>query len=228
MAKSTGNVVNPFFAIERFGVDAVRYYMAHDGGIRDDADYENSYATDRYRTDLFGGLGNLASRVTRGKSWDVRRAVERGTNGELQRFLGKSEGNHQGTLTNLPQKVALKFDELDSGAALREIMDVIYSTNSFIHASAPWNIAKVSSDSDELDRIIFLCAESLRICGILLQPFMPSKTDALLSMLGVGKNNRTFADTSFGVDHHYGTPLPGVSLGRGLEGVLFPPLATEF
>ena len=228
MAKSTGNVVNPFFSIERFGVDAIRYYMAHDGGIRDDSDYENSYATDRYRKDLFGGLGNLASRVTRGKSWDVRRAVERGTNGELQMFQGNPAENHQRMLTDLPQRVALKFDELDSGAALREIMDVVYSTNSFIHSAAPWNVAKTSSNTDELDWIIFLCAESLRVCGILLQPFMPSKTNALLGMLGVGKNKRAFADASFGVDDQYGTPLPGVTLGRGLEGVLFPPLATEF
>ena len=76
MSKSEGNVVNPFFAINRFGVDVMRYYMVHDGGIVDDADYENLFIVDRYKKDLQGGLGNLLSRVVRGQKWSVPDSVK--------------------------------------------------------------------------------------------------------------------------------------------------------
>lgn len=76
MAKSTGNVVNPFFALDRFGVDVMRFYLAHDGGIAQDADYTNDYILERHRVILQGQLGNLASRLIRGKGWDLKSVVE--------------------------------------------------------------------------------------------------------------------------------------------------------
>lgn len=76
MAKSTGMVVNPFFAISRFGVDCMRYYLALDGGTMDDSSYDNSFIIRQYNRGLRCGLGNLAQRLIRGKGWDVRRAVK--------------------------------------------------------------------------------------------------------------------------------------------------------
>lgn len=76
MSKSLGNVVNPFFAIKRFGVDGMRYFLARNGGIKDDAMYDNSFIIERYKIDLQFGLGNLLSRVVRGKGWSVRQAVQ--------------------------------------------------------------------------------------------------------------------------------------------------------
>ena len=75
MSKSAGNGVNPFWAMERFGVDAIRFYMAHNGGIVDDAMYENSFITEVYNHLLRGGLGNLVQRVFRSKHFSVRGAV---------------------------------------------------------------------------------------------------------------------------------------------------------
>jgi methionyl-tRNA synthetase len=228
MAKSTGNVVNPFFAIDRFGVDTVRYYMAHDGGIRDDADYENQFVVDRYKKDLSGGLGNLLSRITRGKGWDVRRAVSTNSRAHEDIFVTSKRAVQRQKLVDLPGIVAQKFDMLDSGAALREIIQVIYHTNSYLQGAAPWDLVKDPKRDKEVDEIIYLCAESLRICGILLQPYMPSKMKSLLDILGVHEDKRMFSDAVLGGDFTYGAPLPGVSVGQGLKGVLFPPLTTEF
>ena len=125
MSKSTGNVVNPFFAIDRFGVDTMRYYLAHDGGIRDDADYENRYIVDRYKKGLQGGLGNLASRITRGKGWNVRKAVEWATTGNAPAG-GNLASYHRALLMKLPGIVTEKMEDLDSGAALKMIMNTIY------------------------------------------------------------------------------------------------------
>ena len=130
MAKSTGNVVNPFFAIDRFGIDPLRYYMAYDGGIQDDADYENAYVTERYKKGLFGGLGNLASRVLRSNRWSVEQAIRSAENirqfrGEWKAFL-KISRQHRKRLITLPERVAEAFEALDCGKALRSIMDVVF------------------------------------------------------------------------------------------------------
>ena len=88
--------------------------------------------------------------------------------------------------------------------------------------AAPWD----EVDKKRLDGIIYLCAESLRICGILLQPYMPTKMQQLLDQLGVKPNKRTFQDAIFGSDRTYGTPL--IPVGRGHTGVLFPSLRSLF
>ena len=124
MAKSTGNVVNPFFAIDRFGVDPLRYYMAYDGGIRHDADYDNLHVTARYKKGLYGSLGNLLSRVTKGRSWDVRRAVEKFTAGKEARLEGTKM--HRPLLTALPGEVVKEFEALNPGGALKTIMEVVF------------------------------------------------------------------------------------------------------
>lgn len=125
MAKSTGNVVNPFFALDRFGVDVMRYYLAHDGGIMHDSDYGNHFIVERYKKGLSGGLGNLVSRITRPKAWSLPKAVEAAHAGKLpppnevtiaQRTL----------IETLPGIVSESFGQLNPGAALHHIMDVVY------------------------------------------------------------------------------------------------------
>ncbi len=91
--------------------------------------------------------------------------------------------------------------------------------------SAPWDLTK-PEDQVLLDRVIFICSESMRICGILLQPYMPSKMKQLLDMLGVADHARQYADTGIGSDKDYGTPKQ--PLETGAQGVLFPPLSSAF
>lgn len=91
--------------------------------------------------------------------------------------------------------------------------------------SAPWDLTK-PDDQVLLDRVIFICSESMRICGILLQPYMPSKMTQLLDMLGVAENARTYANTGIGSDKEYGEPKQ--PLETGTRGVLFPPLSSDF
>ncbi|TKA81172.1 hypothetical protein B0A49_01885 [Cryomyces minteri] len=205
MAKSTGNVVNPFFALDRFGVDTMRFYLAHDGGISQDADYGNEYIIERYKKSLQGGLGNLTSRILRAKNWNVRRAVER--------FAGKKVSNRsdhhsdqQMFLESLAERTKKYMDELNVSGAVRTIMDTVYQTNKYLQESSPWLLAEVEGYDSEarVDRIVYLCAESIRICGILLQPCMPDKMGRLMDMLGVDITRRSFEYTQVGSDVHYG------------------------
>lgn len=125
MAKSTGNAVNPFFAIDRFGVDVLRFYLAHDGGIAQDADYDNQFVVERYKKALQYGLGNLISRVTRPQIWGVRDSIMAASAGSL-REPNKSTVEHIKLLEALPGLVESKMKQLNPGAALQIIMDCIY------------------------------------------------------------------------------------------------------
>ena len=125
MAKSTGNVVNPFFAIDRFGVDAMRYYLAHDGGIANDSDYGNNFIVERYKKGLQGGIGNLVSRITRPKIWSVRDAVKSASDRSL-RGPDNSTTEQIRMLKAVRKEVSIKMQELNPGAALHVIMDAVY------------------------------------------------------------------------------------------------------
>ena len=128
MAKSTGNVVNPFFALDRFGVDVMRFYLAHDGGIGQDSDYANNFIVERYKKALQGGLGNLVSRVTRPKIWSVQNCVKVASEGNLCR-PGKTTIEQITTLRVLPKEVSLRMKQLNPGAALQAIMNAVYEVS---------------------------------------------------------------------------------------------------
>lgn len=155
MSKSTGNVVNPFFALSRFGVDPMRFYLAHDGGISDDADYSNEHIVERYRKGLQGGLGNLASRVLRGKRWSVPRAVQRFHAGELgkpsladgaapaddSKTWPDAEQAMWSVLATTPIDSRTCYDNLDASGACKTVLKLVYATNAYLQSAAPWTAA---------------------------------------------------------------------------------------
>lgn len=128
MSKSSGNGVNPFFALDRFGVDAMRYYLAHDGGISQDADYANHFIVEKYKKGLSGGIGNLLSRITKPKIWNVREAVETAVS---ERLISADPATlvQIDLITNLREGVNAKMEKLDSRGALHAIMEVIYEAS---------------------------------------------------------------------------------------------------
>ncbi|KAL8752442.1 MAG: hypothetical protein Q9199_005734 [Rusavskia elegans] len=234
MSKSTGNVVNPFYALERFGSDTMRYYLVHSGGIQDDRDYDNQYIIERYKL-LQGNLGNLVTRVVRGKGWNVRRAVASG------RTDDSAEGKaHVEALTRLLTSVDHWMAKLHPGAAMKQVLAVVQQTNQYMQKASPWDLSartdehgvpkatthlRVDQHVEKVDSIIYLCAESIRICGILLQPVMPQRMKHLLDLMGVDEGRRMFKDAVVGADREYGVPM--VDIGKGREGVVFPPLDSD-
>ena len=127
MSKSAGNVVNPFFAIDRFDVDTMRFYMAHDGGIADDADYENAYIIERYKKSLQGAVGKLVSRIMRGRRCRVPECIQIGRREELEEeALGKE---HRTRLVKLQAQVNHFFADLNPRGALHTIMGVLHEVS---------------------------------------------------------------------------------------------------
>ncbi|KAF1987765.1 hypothetical protein K402DRAFT_420119 [Aulographum hederae CBS 113979] len=230
MAKSDGNGVNPFFAIERFGVDAMRFYLAHDGGIEHDADYSNFYIIDRYKHSLQNALGGLTSRICRAKRWNVRNSVE--WSQQLKDTEARDQQIHidqRKQLEHLAQEVNDYINQFDVSGALQRIMKAIYATNKYVQDTEPWAHTVPGEDvplpNPQVDLPIFLAVEALRIGGILLQPFMPDKARLLLDMIGVDEDKRSFDDAEFGAGGLYGTSK--INLGKGQDGSLFPALTSE-
>lgn len=128
MSKSTGKVVDPFHALDRFGSDVMRFYLAHDGGLVDDSSYDNVHIIKTYNTFLSKNLGNLASRVTRGKRWSVRGAVERIGNKPAEYWdEGAGSQFYKNTLTEMPPKIVEALDSYDPRKALQEIAEFVRS-----------------------------------------------------------------------------------------------------
>ncbi|KAJ5681765.1 uncharacterized protein N7477_001705 [Penicillium maclennaniae] len=199
MSKSTGNVVNPFFAIDRFGVDGMRFFLAYQGGLADDADYDNSFITRDYKKWLLGGIGNLASRTIGCAKGKLHSYILDATSGRLGATTA-ADREHQAMLVLAPTKVAEHMTGLNPRAALQEIMSIIEKTNKYLHAAEPWKTPQPGMG----------------------RPFMPDKSQELLELLRVDTSNpskRTFSAAVYGADMDYGE---GVR-----KGILFPPLLTE-
>ncbi|EMC91395.1 hypothetical protein BAUCODRAFT_28505 [Baudoinia panamericana UAMH 10762] len=249
MAKSTGNVVNPFFALDRFGIDIMRWYLVHEGGITDDADYDNRYIIEKYKKNLQGGLGNLTSRIMRGKGWDVRRAVKQYANPAFSEHADQDAKAMCSRIAALPLQVDKHMHDLHPNRALQTLMRAVADMNAYLQHVSPWTLVtklqSISTDTTgqelheaakagqspeqleaEIDQCIFLAAETLRLVGIMLQPFIPTSAKRLLDMVGVEAEKRTWEWCEVGKDGSYGLPM--VDLGRGEKGVLFPGLTSDF
>ncbi|EAA59130.1 hypothetical protein AN3865.2 [Aspergillus nidulans FGSC A4] len=211
MSKSTGNVVNPFFAIDRFGMDTMRFFLAHRGGLASDSDYDNRYIIRDYKKYLQQGLGNIAHRTIGCAKGKLRDYIINATSGNSPATA--DDQAYQKTLEQLSHKVAKCMEALDPRAALEEIVEVILLTNKYFHNSEPWQ------NPEEKQRVIFNAAESMRIMGILLQPFMPNKAKKLLDILKVDPSKRDLSDAGYARDSTYGEDVK--------KKILFPPLALE-
>jgi methionyl-tRNA synthetase len=142
MSKSVGNVVNPFFAIDRFGVDTMRFYLMHEGNVAYDSDYTNFAIIDRYRTELKNGLGNLFSRLARSKYWNLAETVSMAHSGSLGDVQEPQHGIEEmvtpAELAKLPQsltgEVAAAMDGNDPFVAVRAIFRGVAAVS--CHSSA--------------------------------------------------------------------------------------------
>jgi len=127
MSKSLGNVVNPMFAIERWGIDAIRFYMVYNGGIAEDSDYNNDVLAAEYKKLLQSGIGNLAGRVLRPSTWNARSIIqsvgEDGLSTGSNRQMDELFSEHLNLLKSLTTSVDHDMKMLNPSAALHKVID---------------------------------------------------------------------------------------------------------
>ncbi|KHN95600.1 methionyl-tRNA synthetase [Metarhizium album ARSEF 1941] len=214
MSKSLGNVVNPFFAMQRWDIDPLRYFLMRNGSLAKDMSYSNQLIGSIYAKELQANIGNLFYRIARPKvtsKWSTLEAVTAFRNGA---FKGISDhASHQlfVSLDEHMEKITPAFSEemkkYNTAGAVREVFDLLRETNRYVSDTEPWNLVKKSDPQIRilLNLVIYNCAEALRIAGILLQPIMPTKASLLLDELAVRQDRRTLKYASKGKDADYGT-----------------------
>jgi methionyl-tRNA synthetase len=185
MSKSLGNVLDPFAVIDRFGADALRFYVLREVPFGQDGSVSTTSFELRYETELANELGNLANRTLS--------MLERYRDGAVP--AGAPDPALAADFEGLPERVTALIDRAELTLALDEIWQRVRRLNRYVEEQAPWRLA-AEARAQELDLALGTLAEGLRVVTVLLWPYMPASAERLLSALGA--RERSLAGAALG------------------------------
>jgi len=210
MSKSLGNVVNPMEMIDRYGVDAFRYFLIAEMTLGQDASFtEEAFVKN---ADLANDLGNVANRVlnmiSRYCEGKMPEAAKGGFDTTLEDGLWKEA-------VAIAEEMGQMIGNMKLDGSVASVMSVVRKINVYLQERAPWSLAKQDGAEAEVAYCLYTAAECLRVCSALLYPVMPEKMLALRTALGMAD-----AKPHLGKLSEFGVLIPGSEISQ--PGALFP------
>lgn len=177
MSKSKGNVIYADDLVEKFGVDAVRYYLIHEIPFANDGNITYDLLIDRINSDLANILGNLVQRtISMGNKYFDGKISSKKVYEDIDKEFIDS-------INSLEEKVEQKMGNLELSDAVTEIFNVLRLSNKYIDENTPWVLAKDDNKSERLETVLYNLLESIRVCGLFLEPIMPSTSQEIMRQI---------------------------------------------
>jgi methionyl-tRNA synthetase len=216
MSKSVGNVVDPMVLADRFGVDALRYFLLREVTFGQDGTYSAEAIVSRANAELANSFGNLAQRVLT--------QIVRNCGGGLPEIHGHSDADNalfDVVCGAASRTIPEAFDDLALSRACEAWIQAVFACNAYIDEQAPWALRK--TDPERMETVLATLYICIAVLAVAIRPVIPGSADKLLDFMGISDALRTFN----GIQSHWYSPLAESEFRLGQPQPLFPRLELE-